>query len=743
MMNLIRSLIGRRQFLFAAGVASTSALAYKKLDGVVGPVFQTGVANASETAGTAEKKGNYFDSSRYSHLLTPLKIGNVVLKNRMYSTNAVPHYIQGPENFPAEVSRTYAANLAKNGASIVTCRIIQNRDRKTLQGDSAHMLIYDLEDYGVQNYLDQLTEGIHCYGSKAMVPLVAAAPGGFMMGMPAGGAQGAAGGAGAPGAGAAGMPSGAPGGDMLSGEGPEGGMPGEGIFGSLSQTVTSKEDLQKIIEEVVTQTKFFQGHGFDAVCLFNTLTSQMKNRTDEYGGSLANRVRFSMDLYKAIKKACGQDFLIETPMTIIEPSIEPEETSLAYSLDEAVELAKMFEGLVDIMQLRVAGGKANHPTGWNSEKNKPLTLRFAEAMKKSGTKVAIAPNGGFQDLAFNNECIATGKADMIAMGHAFICDWEYGRKAYEGRGEDVTPCIMCNKCHGLSQSGQWYTACSVNPKVGIDFATRLIDTPAVSKKVAVIGGGPAGMKAALVAAERGHKVTLYEKGDTLGGLTRHADYSPYKWPLKDFKDHLAHQIKKAGVEVLLNTEATPEMIKKKGYDTVLVAVGAEPAISKIPGADGKNIWNIVNVYGREKELGQNVVMVGGGEFGVETGIYLANVGHKVTMLTSERQLMKMNRVHYPEQIMDTYQHLKGFSSITGVTTTSISEGKVTYKDAKGSEKSIQADSVVIYAGLKAKKDDALKFCGSAPRFLTVGDCSDEGGDVQRSVRSAFFSASQV
>jgi 2,4-dienoyl-CoA reductase-like NADH-dependent reductase (Old Yellow Enzyme family)/thioredoxin reductase len=698
-MSLIKSIMGRRQFLVAAGVTSTSALAYNKLAGIMDPVFQTNTAMASEKAGTTGMRAAYLDSSRYSHLLSPLKIGNVVLKNRMYFTNAVPHYIQGPENFPAETSRTYAANLAKNGAATITCRIIQRETpRKELQGDSAHMLIYDLEDYGVQNYLDQLVEGIHCYDSKASVPIFVSPPGT---------------------------------------------APGTPPGRDTAKKDISVETLQKLIEDTVKQTKFFQSHGFDMVTLGDMLASNMKIRTDQYGGNLKNRARFSVELYQAIKKGCGQDFLIEAFITIIEPSIRQEETSAAYTLDEAIELMKLWEGLVDILQIRVAGGKANHPTGWNSEKNKPLTLRFAQAIKQSGAKIAIAPNGGFQDLDFIEECIATGKADMIGMGHAFICDWEYGEKAHQGRGEDVVPCIRCNKCHGLSQKDKWYTVCSVNPKLGIDSAVRLIDAPVVSKKVAVIGGGPAGMKAAITAAERGHKVTLYEKGSSLGGKLTHTDFSPYKWPLKDFKDYLIRQVNRVGIEVYLGAEATPEMIKSKGYDTVLVAIGAEPNVPRIPGVDGKNVWNIVNVYEKEKELGKMVTLIGGGEFGTETAIYLAKAGHNVTVLTSEKELVKNDRVHYPDQIIDTYEHMDNFSSITEATASRISEGKVTYVDAKGDEKSIKADSVVVYAGLNAKKDEALKFYGSANRFLTVGDCSEEGGDVQRSIRSAFFAASRI
>ena len=181
-MSLIRSLMGRRQFLIAAGAASTSALALRKLAGVVDPGFQTGIANASERQSDASLKEM---NNRYSHLLSPIKVGSMFLKNRIYSPNAVPHFLQGPENFPSEVSRAYVANLAKNGAAIVNCWVLTNRVREELHGDSAHMLIYDLQDYGVQNYLDQMVECVHAYGSKASV-FIRVAPPETGPGMPAG-----------------------------------------------------------------------------------------------------------------------------------------------------------------------------------------------------------------------------------------------------------------------------------------------------------------------------------------------------------------------------------------------------------------------------------------------------------------------------------------------------------------------------------------------------------------------------
>jgi NADPH-dependent 2,4-dienoyl-CoA reductase/sulfur reductase-like enzyme len=251
------------------------------------------------------------------------------------------------------------------------------------------------------------------------------------------------------------------------------------------------------------------------------------------------------------------------------------------------------------------------------------------------------------------------------------------------------------------------------------------------------------MKAAITAAERGHRVTLYEKNESLGGLLSHSDFSTYKWALKKFKDFLIRQVDKVGVNVVFRTEATPEMIKSKGYEVDVVAVGSEPAMLRIPGAEGRNIYNVVDVYPKEKELGENVVLIGGGEIGAETGIYLAKCGHWVTAITAEKEFVRINRVHYPDLIVSTYKNMDNFSVITEATVTGISDGKVIYTDVQGSGKTTQADSVVVFNGLKAKKEEALKFSGSAKRFFAVGDCSEMGGNVQRSIRSAFFAASQI
>ena len=253
------------------------------------------------------------------------------------------------------------------------------------------------------------------------------------------------------------------------------------------------------------------------------------------------------------------------------------------------------------------------------------------------------------------------------------------------------------------------------------------------------------MKAAITAAERGHRVTLYEKSDSMGGLQQHTDFTAYKWSYKNFKDYLINQVKKAGIETNLRTTATPEMIKAKGYDVVLVALGAEPIASNIPGADGKNVFNILSVYSNKDALGKNVVLIGGGLFGTETGLCLVKEGYRVTELTSEKQLIPEEFIgsHNREIQIDIALNNPDFKFVVEAVATGVSDGKVTYRDATGSEKSVQADSVVIYSGLRPRMDEAIEFSGSAPQVLLLGDCTGRGGMLYKTIRSAFFVASQV
>jgi 2,4-dienoyl-CoA reductase-like NADH-dependent reductase (Old Yellow Enzyme family)/thioredoxin reductase len=662
-------------------------------------------------------------SNKYSHLLSPIKIGNVVLKNRMLATKSTLHFLQGPESFPNDQMLHMYADRAKNGAAVVECNPGWNikprgpLDKIANNRDSAHSPMWDIEDPAVQNYFSQMTDAIHFYDSKACAQLRVKEIAGY----------------------------------NISDVAPTPDPPSSGRFVTIHGLRPAKELpielMQEMIEDYVQKVMLLQSVGFDMVNVYMSyrnstpayaLSPLINKRKDKYGGSLENRGRFALELFQAIKKACGQDFLIEVQIS------GEEKIPGGYTIEDACKYIKLWENTIDLVQLRGWNGSVSHPVGFNSQKRYPLTLKYAQAVKESGTKVVTVPNGGYLDLDLNEEYIATGKTDMIGMARPFICDPEYGKKAYEGRGDDVVPCIRCNKCHVPSLRGDWFNVCSVNPKIGIAHkVNQMVDPPTTSKKVAVIGGGPAGMRAAIFAAERGHKVTLFEKNYFLGGQLRHADFASFKWPVRDFKDYLIRQLDKAGVEVRLGTEATQEMIKAAGFDAVLVAAGAEPVIPNIPGVKGHNVRTAPEVFGNEKTLGKNVVVVGGGEIGLETGMYLAETGHNVTVLEMLDELANdATPIHYAEMIFERLEELKNFKSIVNARCNGISAGKVTYIDAKGKEQSIKADSVVLAVGMKPNSDLALKFYGSADRFFILGDCR-KVGSVQTSQRSAFATASQI
>jgi dihydrolipoamide dehydrogenase len=197
--------------------------------------------------------------------------------------------------------------------------------------------------------------------------------------------------------------------------------------------------------------------------------------------------------------------------------------------------------------------------------------------------------------------------------------------------------------------------------------------------------------------------------------------------------------------VKLKTTANPSMIKKAGYDTVLVATGAEPVVSKMKGADADNVFNIVEAYSKKDKLGKNVVVIGAGKFGTEAGLGMAKDGHKVTVLTSSNDLIEpeYHGPHNLEHQQTIINYHPNFSYELGVMVKSLSRGKVTYTDSAGNEKSVQADSIVIYSGLRPRTDEAAAFSSSADEVYLLGDCTGKNGHLQKAIRSAFFVASQV
>jgi 2,4-dienoyl-CoA reductase-like NADH-dependent reductase (Old Yellow Enzyme family)/thioredoxin reductase len=710
--------------MMAAAVASTCGLTCKKL-----AAFETKAAMAAGQAATASIKAA---GNKCPHLLSPLRIRNVVLKNRIVHTTSPTFYMQGPENFPAEMYRNHYSNMAKNAAIVSLSTHFGTYPKTYVKGQHGPGANYCDDAWQdippVENYVQRLMEDIHCEGALILQAGSTGGrqgtidrPGGWdvptLEGASGGTPSGEAAGRGEPGRG----------GDRGSAPG---GMPG-GPAGNRGAPGGRGPQTQRSVKEIVAEAKEAEDFGYDVYSI----------NTDSLEVVQAVRNATNLILMTQLRSGGGPAMMMGGGGTV--SGVTNNNQPTAAELEQAVEAARKLEGLVDYVQIRID----EHPSAWVQDKGKPKTLAYAEAIKKAGIKVLTCPTAGFHDPLENDGFIASGQTDMVGMTTPLFADPELVRKIREGRIEDVIPCPACQNCQGISNThGPWYSTCTVNPSWGLPpYKLAGITQPKMKKKVAVIGGGPGGMKGALIAAERGHKVTLYEKSDSLGGLLRISDNSQWRWNYKDVKDYFIYQVKKAGIEVKLNTTATPGMIKAAGFDAVLVATGAEPVISKMPGADSSDAFDIVSSYSKKSALGKNVVVIGAGKFGTEAGIGMAKDGHKVTVLTSSKELVEPENVGPTnmENALAICNNHPDFKYELGVTVKSFTGGKVTYTDSKGVEKSVQADSLVIWSGLKPRMDEAEKFFGSADEVLLLGDCTGNNGSLQKTIRSAFFVASQV
>ncbi len=799
-MKMIEKLMGRRQFLVAAGLTSTCALTCKKLAGFMERNGQPATATAAEQAMAASMMAA---GSRCPHLLSPLRIRNVVLKNRIMHTASPPHSLQGPENFPADAFRNHYSNIAKNAAIVTLDDQFGSYPKQYGDGTDMHRGTDHYSDHiwqdipPVHNYVNRLIDDVHCEGALARyigktgggggeMPSGGAPPNGGMPpqggmsngtggmggasgqksqgGMAQGGSQGGgqmpqgggqmaqsgsqtAQGGNQMAQGGGQMPQG--GGQMPQGGGqmPQGGgqMPqgGGGRGGGPRQSAQT-------LEEVVAEAKKVEAQGYDVMSINSTdakTVEAVRNATNlvlqasvRIGGG-AGPGASNPPLHKWSYEGDDLDWQFGKNSPGITNVNQPSKDEI----EQVIEQAKKLVGIADFVWIR--DGRQEHPNSWIQDEDKPFNLYYAEAIKKAGIKILVCPSAGFHNALQNDAFIANGQTDMIGMATPFFCDPEFVKKASEGRTEDIMPCIQCHNCHGISRTdGPWYDTCTVNPKWATpDYKLKNIPAPTVSKKVAVIGGGVAGMKAALTSVERGHKVTLYEKGDALGGLLKFTDHDQWKWDYRVLKDYFITQVGKAGIDVKLGTVATPEMIKAKGYDTVLVATGAAPIASKMPGADGANVFGILEVYENKNKLGKNVVCIGAGRIGTETALGICKDGHKVTLLCTGTDLIELKYIgsHNMMNQIAILQNHPDFDFVLNAMPKKISGGKVFYTDKDGKMQSIKADSVVIFSGLKPRMDEAEKFIGSAQQVLLLGDCTGKNGTIQKALRSAFFVASQV
>ncbi|MGI5971103.1 MAG: FAD-dependent oxidoreductase [Oscillospiraceae bacterium] len=638
---------------------------------------------------------------KYPHLLSPMKVGNTVFRNRLFSAPNGIHALQGGEPYPTQAIIDLAAERAKGGAACVTCHGVY----PFAQNDGEH-LAYDGSVLHNQHYISQLADAIHFYGAKASLEIMGQTMNnrGYY--------------------------------DVVAGLTTEFGPPGV-----LSMEMT-EEVMDEIADNFAESAYIAKICGFD-MCMVHMaygtpgggrfISPHFNKRTDKYGGSLENRLRFPIMVFDRIKQRCGKDFLIEFRVSGAEPQFDDGITK-----EDTLAMSKILEGHVDLLHLHGNEMWEAHPTCFAGPA--PF-VPACEYVKKNGSPIPVVAIGGLQDLDEAEEIIASGKADFVSIARGWIADPELGLKAYEGRPEDVVPCIKCLRCHDSGCLENKVFVCSVNPEMGVkqSIAGRP-DAPKRRKRVAVIGGGPAGMEAAMTAARRGHDVTLYEKNSRLGGQLNFADYAEFKYGLRKFKNYLMTQLEKAGVKIRLNTKATPEMIEGEGYDEVITALGADPVVPPIPGIDSSKVITALNAFGNEDKLGSSVLVLGGGQVGCESAVHLARCGKKVDIVEMLPQLAPDASPTYRIILMRRIEAEKNIKVHTSTRCVSIGDAVVC--EGPDGRLSFTPDTVILAAGMRAKQTEALSFFGAAPRTLMAGDC-ERPGNVAKAVRSAYGAASQL
>lgn len=652
---------------------------------------------------------------KYKYLLSPIEINGVLFRNRMTATPCNPHFVQGQEDWPTDAVITHYAKKAKNGAAVVCCK--GNNPSLNLDLKDCHTQHFNLYNSLNHHYFVQMSDQVHYYGGKAQLLIL-------------------------------------PPMKKLSGYDCSTGILSECVAGDGSVArygqEAPRELLYELVEDYAQEAKLAKNLGFD-MCYMHMayrlmfpsrfLSPLTNKRTDEFGGSLENRARFPLMICDAIKKACGPDFLIELAITGEEASAYEGRSTI----EDTVEFARLAQGKVDILQIRGHSIDPSQPTNVDPRvtPTREITAEITRRIREKGINMKITFVGGAHNPEIANEMIKNGECDFVGSARSWICDPEYGKKAYEGRGEDVVPCLRCNKCH-IPSPDFWYTGCSVNPTWGLEHKIeRMISPVERLKKVAVVGGGIAGMEAAIECAKRGHDVTLYEQAPQLGGVINCMDGMPIKWTLENFKNYMIRQTQKNNVRVHLNTKATSDMLKAENYEEVIVAVGAKPIVPSIPGVEKKNVYQITQVKENETNMAEDVVMIGGGEAGAEMAITLADAGHKVTIIEMRDQVAAdAAPVHFRSMLAARFENHPNITIITSATVIEILDNTVKYLNQDGEVLSVIAGSVVLAVGMKADHEMARSFADCGGRVHFIGDC-DKAGNVMNSMRAGFAIANNI
>ncbi len=511
----------------------------------------------------------------------------------------------------------------------------------------------------------------------------------------------------------------------------------------LRVTAMSEEEIERVSNCYADAAVLCQKAGIDMVLvhgghgwlLGQFMSPTMNHRTDRWGGSLENRMRFPLLVLEKIRKACGERMLIEYRMS------GSEIIKGGYGIEEGIEMARMLDGKVDIIHVSAGVHEdqdafvVTHPSMFIEH---GCNVYLAAEIKKH-VNTPVATVGGLNDPDMMEEIIASGKADIVEIARQSICDPYFPEKAFSGRKDDITKCCRCFTCFYNYLTNRTF-CCAFNPVVGNELENKSGFPQTTSKKVLVVGGGVGGMEAAITAAERGHRVTLIEKNNRLGGQLLSERYIPFKQDMYHFVKVLEGRLEASGVEVRLNTEVTAEEAAAFQADVVMVATGARPVIPPIEGIDRPNVVGLDALHHEVPQTGQKVVILGGGLVGSEVAIYLDGLGKDVTVVEMKNDWAS-DAYFMHKNAMDIYMRDSRIRIYTDTKAKAVT-GKGLVCTTRDGEILLEADTVLLAAGMKADPEFVHRFDYTADRVFQIGDCIRPGRVVD-AVTTGYYRALDI
>jgi 2,4-dienoyl-CoA reductase-like NADH-dependent reductase (Old Yellow Enzyme family)/thioredoxin reductase len=631
-------------------------------------------------------------SCKYPHLFSPIQLGDTLFRNRIFASPTGVFYAD-PNHRPINETICYYERKAKGGAASVC---VGDAMIDGVHGAHGEYCMH-IEDRGLMPALNKLSSQINRHGAVASIEMFhagSAASVSYQLGQEIYGPQ-------------------------------DGQVTGAlGNHPAVQVKALDRVGMDRVIKQHVDGVLKAKNCGFGMVTLHAAhgflihqfMSPTLNHRTDDYGGSFENRMRFPLEIIRAVRAAVGPKFPLELRIS------GSEVYEGGYGIDYGVRIAEAFDGLVDLIHVSAGSHEdarvftVTHPSMFLED---GVNVKYAAEIKKHVKKSKVATVGALSDPALLEEIIASGKADVVEMARGLICDPDLPDKAREGRGDEIVKCIRCFTCFSnLILHGQ--IVCALNPEISDESEQKFMRPAAKRKKVLVAGGGIAGMEAALTCRRRGHEVILCEKSGQLGGVLRCERDVPFKKHLHEYLEQQLRNISKERIDVRLNTEVTRRTAEALEPDVIIAAVGSRPLVPKIPGIDGGNVLGAEELYTYPEKAGKKVVILGGGLVGSELAIYLGSLKRDVTVMEMLPMLNAGDNILHGQAIGIELERA-GAKLALGTRAVEVNAKGVIGENSEG-KKLFEADTVVCALGLVPQREAAEELRLAAPLFYQIGDC---------------------